>query len=148
MMRNVLGTGVIAALLLGCSPDTALTVGENGPVGTPGAEVALTLDKSSYRIGETVRVTLTNNSERPYGYNLCGRGFERLVAGAWVAMPQELRLCTAHLDGLPAGAVRTGSTDLHTDAVPGTYRMVLSLAAHAPGEIGPLIVRSASFTVQ
>ena len=152
MMRNALLTGLVAAVVIGCSTDTALVVGdstlENGPA--PAGQLELTLDKSTYKVGDLVTVTLTNNTARAYGYNLCGRGFERLVAGEWTMMPAELRLCTTDedLQGLRTGATRTGTTDLHTDAVPGTYRMVLSFRTIDSGEMGQVIARSASFSIE
>lgn len=112
------------------------------------AVVQATLDRSSYRAGDLITVTLANNSVRHYGYNLCGRSFERLIGTDWSAMPPELRLCAAILHSLPSGGVRSGQADLPTDFAPGTYRLLVYLSETTPGGNTSTIAISAPFTVE
>jgi hypothetical protein len=112
------------------------------------AVVEASLDRAGYRAGDQITVTLSNGTSRHYGYNLCGRSFERRVGSDWSAMPPELRLCTADLHALPAGATRTGTTDLPSDFAPGTYRMLVYLVETTPGGNTSTIAFSAAFTVQ
>lgn len=137
-----------AALLLGCTNGASLVLDpDRGRLVEPG--ITITLDKSEYRIGEIVTVRMTNSSPRDYGYNLCGRRYDRRVASGWVEMPEELRMCTAHIDALPAGATRTGQTDLHSDATPGTYRLVVTfLATSGTGDGSRVVGVGPSFTIR
>ena len=138
-----------AALLVGaaCGHESSLVL---DPVANRTVETAveLALDRQSYRAGDLIGVTLINNSPRDYGYNLCGRSFEKQNGGDGHAMPPELRLGTMELRGLPAGAARTGQADLPTDFSPGTYRMLVYLVETAPGGTTSTIAISAPFTVQ
>jgi hypothetical protein len=136
------------ALLLGCGGNASLLLDPDRGRLVESA-ITLRLDKSEYRVGELVTLTMTNASDRSYGYNLCGRAYDRRVATGWVAMPEELRMCTAHLDALPPGATRTGRTDLHSDATPGTYRMVVTFLASTGPDAGSSVVAvSPAFTIR
>ena len=134
---------------LGCGNDSSLIVDPGAPGRIVETGIELALDKTSFAQGELVRVTMTNRTERNYGFNLCTRTFERREGDRWVAMPPELRLCTMQLDGLPAGAVRTGTTDLHGDAGPGVYRLLLGFSLlSAAGPDAHVVATSAPFTIQ
>jgi hypothetical protein len=89
--------------------------------------IQLVLDRDTYRAGDPAEVSVVNGTDRRYGFNLCGRRFERRDGEAWVPMPPELRLCTAHLDALNGRATVVQHTDIASDLAPATYRMVLSL---------------------
>ena len=125
-LRRLLAVLPLAATL-GCGSDSSLVPdpGAPGRIIETGIEIAL--DKTTYARGEPARVTMTNRTSRSYGFNLCTRSFERREGATWVPMPAELRLCTMQIDGLSAGTVRTQSTDLHSDAGPGVYRMLVSI---------------------
>ena len=136
------------AATLGCGTNSSLTP-DPAEVRIIETGIELALDKATYGRGELVRVTMTNRTSRNYGFNLCTRTFERLEDDRWVAMPPELRLCTMQIDGLSAGAVRTQGTDLHGDAGPGVYRMLVSFT-HMMVERPQTHVMAASapFTIQ
>ena len=106
------------------------------------------LDRSSYRAGDLITVTLANNTSRSYGYNLCGRTYEKRTGNDWTAMPPELRLCTANLLLLPAGEARSGQADIPTDFTAGTYRLLVYLVETTPGGTTSAIAISAPFTIQ
>jgi len=119
-----------------------------GEQGNDPSAVEAVLDLSSYRAGDLITVTLVNATSRHYGYNLCGRSFEKRIGNDWSAMPPELRLCTADIQLLPSGATRAGLTDLPTDFTPGTYRLVVHLVEATTGGSTPTIATSAPFTVE
>lgn len=82
--------------------------------------------------GAAVGVRLINGGPTEYGYNLCGRSVERLSGDAWVELPPDLRICTAHLDHLEAGETDQGFADVRADAGPATYRFVFRLFVMSP----------------
>jgi hypothetical protein len=139
---------LVLALLAGsaCGPDALVP----DPLDIRVVETAVdvTLDRQFYRPGDLIGVTLINNSTRDYGYNLCGRSFEKQNGGDWQAMPPELRLCTAEIRGLPARESRTGVADIPTDFAPGTYRLLVYLVETAPGGTTSTIAISLPFTIQ
>jgi hypothetical protein len=130
-----------------CGGDSTLGPGFAGEHSVQ-ATIDVALDRSIYGAGDQVAVTLVNNTSRDYGYNLCGRSYERRNGNDWSAMPPELRLCTADLRALPAGALRTEITDLPADFAPATYRMLVYLVETTPGGNTSAIAFSAPFTVQ
>jgi hypothetical protein len=137
------------AAALGCGGDSTLVLDPEAPGRIIETGIELALDKPVYSRGDPVTVTMTNRSSRNYGFNLCARSFERREGDVWVAMPLELRLCTLQMDGLAAGAVRTQSTDLHSDAGPGVYRLLVGFTHMAPDRADANVVaRSVPFTIQ
>lgn len=151
-------TGMIARRLclllsvsaaLGCGAESSLVLDPEAPGRIIETGIELALDKSVYSRGDLAEVTMTNRSNRNYGFNLCTRSFERRNGDEWTPMPPELRLCTMQMDGLAAGAVRTQHTDLHGDIVPGTYRLLVGFTHTAPdGQHLNTVAASAPFTVQ
>jgi hypothetical protein len=145
------GRRIILALSLlvgfACGRESSLVL---DPLANRTVETAVdvTLDRQAYRAGDLIGVTLINNSSRDYGYNLCGRSFEKHDGSDWRAMPPELRLCTQELRGLPAGEWRTGQADLPTDFAAGTYRLLVYLVETSPGGTTSTIAISAPFTIQ
>ena len=147
-LRRLLAVLPLSASL-GCGSDSTLVPDPGAPGRIVETGIELALDKISYAQGELVRVTMTNRTERNYGFNLCTRTFERREGDRWVAMPPELRLCTMQIDGLTAGASRSQSTDLHGDAGPGVYRMLVSFTHMMPGRPqSHVLAASAPFTIQ
>ena len=82
-------------------------------------------DESGYVAGDTVRLTLTSLSDRPFSYNICFETvLERQVNAQWssVDAPPGQPPCQAGLFELAAGADATGSFLLPSDLAPGIYR--------------------------
>lgn len=141
--------GAAAALLFtACADDaTAPVPGDPSLVdGTLRAEVLAV----SPRAGAQVDVRFVNTSDLRYGLNACSRTAERLVDGAWIAQPAELRICAALMQFVDARGSATYSTDVPVDAVAGTYRFVFALSADLPAsDTRPVVtLRSEPFAIQ
>lgn len=105
--------------------------------------------------GAVVGVRLINEGSTEYRFNLCGRQVERLEGSAWVELPPDLRLCTAHLDLLQAGETAESQVDVPGGAAPGTYRFVFHFFASPrppPASLGGavvvVVVRTNPFALQ
>jgi hypothetical protein len=99
------GSGVVAGGLISASVQV--------PVAAPGASVS---------------VRFVNAASNLFSVNTCLRRVERMAGGEWVLHPQELRLCDARLDVVPAQAALTTTADVPADAAPGEYRFRFSMA--------------------
>jgi len=152
---------LVACYGTGAKPDT--TAADSGVVSSPavhdstpradtgnvppGGELELSTDKSSYRSGEQIMITLVNPTSNSYAYNPCTRLIEREVSGSWVEH-KEARICTMIAHILAPRSRRTERTELATGLEPGRYRVVLLLSPQGPAVPAPAGVRvSAPITV-
>lgn len=152
---------LIACYGTGANPDT--TSVDSGVVSSPavhdtvprsdtgtvplGGELELRTDKSSYRSGEQMTLTLVNPTSNSYAYNPCTRSIEREVSGRWTQL-EEMRMCTMIAHILAPRSRRTERTELTSGLESGSYRVVLVLSPQGPGVPGSGGVRlSAPITV-
>lgn len=70
--------------------------------------------------GETVRLTLTNRSNGPVGYNLCTSAMLRREGNDWTPLPSEV-FCTMEMRTLSPGASDTFAYPLSPGLEPGDY---------------------------
>ena len=98
------------------------------PQGASYRAVTLQLDRATYRPGQAVRLTLTNERAAAYAYNPCTRVVQRRVGVEWHAAERD-RICTMEAWILPAGGAASASTTLPDDLLGGQYRIVLVLTA-------------------
>jgi len=103
------------------SPDEQALTGGN----LSGAGVLLTTEKSSYRGGEPVELSIQNQESVRLAYNACTRELEVREGGVWVPGPVSLRLCARRVWYVAAQATRQDSTDLDIGLIPGEYRIVI-----------------------
>jgi hypothetical protein len=112
-----------------------------------GGELELRTDRSSYRPGEQMELTLVNPTNNTYTYNPCTRLLERQVSGGWIQL-EETRMCTMIAHILAPRSRRSERTELTKGLDPGAYRVILVLSVSGPGAPGSGGVRvSAPITV-
>jgi hypothetical protein len=115
---------------------------------SPG-EVQVSTDRSSYRAGDAMTLTVQNGSADTVAFNPCTRTLEREQAGAWIAVPEPARICTMEAWILPPGERRAGPTELPGDLEAGRYRAVLAFTVESANPSGGrLEVRTAPFSVE
>ena len=100
-----------------------------------GGELELRTDKSSYRSGEQMSLTLINPTSNSYAYNPCTRLLEREVSGRLTQL-EEMRMCTMIAHILAPRSRRTETTELTNGLEPGRYRVILLLSSDSPGATG------------
>lgn len=113
-----------------------------------GDSVELRVDRSEYRGGDTVKVTIVNGSGATYSFNPCTRVVERESEGAWAAVPETGRVCPMIAWLVDPRASREASTTLPSDLQPGRYRLTISLGRE--GQTPPaarVTATSPAFTV-
>lgn len=120
------------------------------PTDSAAAPVELRTDKSSYRPGDQMTLTLVSRADTGYSFNPCTRALERETAGGWTAVNEEGRVCTMEAWLLEPRGTRSGPTELPKDLEPGRYRVVLTLTAEGQQTPPATHVRitSAPFAVQ
>ena len=94
--------------------------------------VTLRTDKSQYRAGEQMTLTLENASASSYSFNPCTRTIEREAGSSWTAVPDEGRMCTMQAWILDPHGTRSGPTELPASLTPGRYRVVIRLTPEPP----------------
>lgn len=109
-------------------------------------EVQLRTDKTSYRGGEEVALTLINPTKFSYAYNPCTRLIEREVNGKWVEL-EEARVCTMIAHILAPRSSRSEKTTLTSGLEPGRYRLILMLSAQGQAEESRGVRLSAPITI-
>lgn len=95
--------------------------------------VLLRTDKTQYKAGEQVALTIENRSASSYAFNPCTRSLEREQNGSWVPTPEEGRMCTMEAWILDPRGTRTGTTELPSPLPPGRYRVVLRMSKESSG---------------
>jgi len=116
-------------------PDTRTA--PSGAVGDTAAvradSVVLRTDKTQYRAGEAMTLTLENRSASSYAFNPCTRAVEREENGRWVVVAEPGRMCTMEAWILEPRGTRAGPTELPTPLSPGRYRVVVRMTREQPG---------------
>jgi hypothetical protein len=110
---------------------------DSAPPGAAGAtaradSVVLRTDKTQYKAGDQMTLTLENRSASSYAFNPCTRSIEREESGAWTAVPEPGRMCTMEAWILDAHGTRSGPTELPSPLAPGRYRVVVRLTVESP----------------
>lgn len=116
----------LAAVTLACGGSDRPPLGPGWDLVDQPVPVTLTLLDTIVPSGGMVRVRQTNTGTEALHYNHCGRRFEKRVLGEWVLQAPELRLCTAEVYTLAAGASQEVSVDAPVAAQSGAYRFVLA----------------------
>ena len=98
----------------------------------PSKEVELRTDKTHYRAGAPVTLTIVNKSTSTFAFNPCPRVIERQVARLggrdWVAVQEPPRMCTMEAWILKAHETRTAQTKLSDTLPSGRVRIVVGLS--------------------
>lgn len=126
-----------------CGGDSELALDPGVRVLGRPARVTLVLLDSVVPSGASVRVRQINTGGVALYYNHCGRRVERRTGGTWTLEPPDLRVCTAEVFTLPAGATADVVVDAPTAA--GEYRFVLAFMPVTGGESG--VARTESLQV-
>ena len=110
--------------------------------------VTLRTDKTRYRAGEAMTLTLENRSASSYAFNPCTRAIEREENATWTTVPEPDRMCTMEAWILEPKATREGPTELPTPLTPGRYRVVVRMTKEQPGgEAAAVIAVSEPITI-
>ena len=106
-------------------------------------------DRTSYRAGEPLTLTVHNRGADTVAFNPCTRTLEAERGNTWTAVPEPARICTMEAWLLAPGETRTGPTELPADLVAGRYRAVLGFSAGSEEpSSGKLEARTAPFAVE
>lgn len=92
-----------------------------------GGELELRTDKTTYRAGDQVGLTVVNPTGSSYAYNPCTRWLERDVSGEWVKL-EEMRVCTMIAHILAPRTSRSEKTDITAGIVAGRYRLSIAFS--------------------
>lgn len=92
-----------------------------------GDELELRTDKTTYRAGDQVGLTVVNPTGSSYAYNPCTRWLERDVSGEWVKL-EEMRVCTMIAHILAPRTSRSEKTDITAGIVAGRYRLSIAFS--------------------
>lgn len=111
-----------------------------------GGELELRTDKSSYRAGDQIALTLVNPTSSSYAYNPCTRLIEREVGGSWVEIRED-RICTMIAHILAPRSRRSEKTELTAGLEAGRYRVILALTVEGSGTPSRSVRVSAPITV-
>lgn len=84
----------------------------------------LAVDRKHYRIGDSIRVQLSNSGGEPIGYNACPMARELLTGGGWQRI-ESLRVCAAVVHTLGRAASVNRDEEISAEWQAGTYRLVL-----------------------
>jgi Big-like domain-containing protein len=94
--------------------------------------VVLRTDKSQYRAGEKMTLTLENKSGSSYTFNPCFRSLQREEGNRWTELEEAGRMCTMEAWVLDPHGTRTGTTEVPSSLSPGRYRVVVRLTPEQP----------------
>lgn len=106
--------------------------------------VVLKTDKSEYKAGEKMTLTLENKSAAAFTFNPCTRVVERQDGANWTALPDEGRMCTMQAYMLDAHGTGSGPAELPAAMAPGRYRVVVRLTVEQPAVGQPAAVNAIS----
>lgn len=126
---------VLSFALLACGPSGPGPAPDGARHGTadsaapPAAadSVELRVDRSEYRSGDTVKMTLVNRTGASYAFNPCTRGVELETQSGWLAVAEPDRVCTMIAWLLEPNASRDAVTALPSGLRHGRYRLTVSL---------------------
>ena len=111
----------------GCAVEHVNAPAEGSGVVT-GTLISASVQSPVAASGSEVSVRFLNAAPHLFSVNTCLRRVERRDGASWVLLPEELRLCMARLDVVPALSEITASADVPVDATPGDYRFRFSMA--------------------
>lgn len=133
---------LLALLPLGCALATGPQPDRDDAVqpGT-GSGIVFRTDRTTYALGDTMRLTLRNETDQPLGYNLCSSMPERRSAAGWTRAPLD-RVCTAELRTLAPGTEASFAERLTAEWRPGEYRVTTHVERIRSGERGPVATQS------
>jgi hypothetical protein len=94
------------------------------------------------RTDRTVRLTLSNESSGPIGYNLCTSALQRRTAGKWNGV-ETGDICTMEIRTLQKGGIATFDKTLPEDTVSGEYRYATNVDSNG----SPMVVASDPFVI-
>jgi hypothetical protein len=95
------------------------------------------------RTDQTVKLTLSNESGGPVGYNLCTSALQRRTAGKWTGVTTG-DICTMEIRTLQNGRTAKFDKTLPADTVSGEYRYTANVDSNGR----PIVVASDPFKVQ
>lgn len=124
MMRGFLLVGLMS-LVAACA--TGLQTGAGG--------ISLSAQPQALAAGETITLTLRNDSPGDVGYNLCSSTLEQRVGEGWQPVATD-RVCTMELRTLAPGQVATYPMELPAAATAGEYRYVTAVELMEMGTRG------------
>ena len=94
------------------------------------------------RTDRTVKLTLSNESDGPIGYNLCTSALQRRTAGKWNGV-ETGDICTMEIRTLQKGGIATFDKTLPEDTMSGDYRYTTNVDSNGK----PVVVASDPFKV-
>ena len=110
-MRILLSSAIV--LLLACS--SSMQSGGNG------VDVGLSVAPTPAMAGDSVTLTLDNDTDGQIGYNLCSSSLERQTASGWEVVPSDV-VCTMELRTLEAGSAAEYRVLIPSGIAEGQYR--------------------------
>jgi hypothetical protein len=138
---------VLAIATGACAPSPP--AGEPAQSSAEAGKMQVTTDRSSYRAGDPITLTVHNGLADTVAFNPCTRALEREQTGNWTAAPEARRICTMEAWILAPDERRAGPTDLPADLAAGQYRAVLAFtvqSAHSSADRTE--ARTAPFAVE
>ena len=113
--------------------------------GDAASAVTLAVAPAAASAGDSVVLTLRNDSEAQIGYNLCTSELHRSTGGEWQSVPSD-RVCTMELRTLAPQAEDRYTLELPSRLEPGEYRY--HTRVHIPVTGMPSDIQSESFQVR
>ena len=107
--------------------------------------VELRTDRRSYRVSDTLHLTIANHGHSSYSFNPCTRVVEHESPSGWERVSEPNRMCTMVAWLLAPDSARTATTTLPSSIAAGRYRLRLALTRE--GEPGRMSVTSEAFEV-
>ena len=137
-MRALILLSALTMLQAGCSRATGPDL-EGSPAlrAEDAAGVVFRAERDSYRVGETAKVVLRNQTDAAIGYNLCTTSRELRSGSEWKRYAP-LRVCTAAFYNLAPGAEAVLDEPVTAEWQPGEYRLVTMVnlpAKNTHGEV-------------
>ncbi|HEX2167968.1 MAG TPA: hypothetical protein VHG09_12110 [Longimicrobiales bacterium] len=98
----------------------------------PADDVHLTVAPENATPGDSMTLTLRNETTEQIGYNLCTSSLQRQTAGGWATVPSDV-VCTMELRTLEPDQEASYRTALPDDLASGQYRYTTSAEAMETG---------------
>ncbi len=156
--RTIVALAVIASACVkqpARSADSANGAAEtpSPPMGAPPATrsdstrpIELRTDRTTYRAGDQVTMTIVNHTSQGWAFNPCTRIIERNNGGRWEATP-DARRCTMIAWILKGGETRTATTNFDSSLNAGSYRLVIGFSPDGPSQAQQTTAASAPVTI-
>jgi hypothetical protein len=94
-------------------------------------QIELRTDRTEYRPGDKVTMTIVNHAAGSWAFNPCTRILEREAGSSWQAVTDK-RLCTMEAWILKPNESRTATTTLDSSLEAGRYRLVIAFSGDGP----------------